>query len=93
MNRFHFMVVLGLIAFLAIAVSFKGTEKVEVSQTEIMKFSNSFAPSQKPLQTDCCYPDDKDTQTVAHGAWCVVGSQYCAPNGCPSGTTECQIDL
>ncbi|MBN8680846.1 MAG: hypothetical protein J0M29_21660 [Chitinophagales bacterium] len=66
------------------------SRSVEVSQTEILHYTNCKRDlgTKLPLQTDCCYPSDPNT-AVGHGARCVSGSQYCVENACDSGTSEC----
>ncbi|MCB0574176.1 MAG: hypothetical protein KDC61_06385 [Saprospiraceae bacterium] len=63
-----------------------------LSNDNIEGISKSIPPNYRPLQINCCYPDNQDDE-VALGARCVTGgSQYCVPNECPEGTSECGID-
>ena len=78
-----------LLLILAIAALPDQSVKIEVTGEEIAAFSAGFAPSKKPLQTDCCRPPNME-DTVAHGARCVTGTQACAANICPEGTVECE---
>ena len=88
MKKLLLLMSMGIIVLMAFSLSTSTT--YEISHLEVEAFSKTCIPDKYPIQTDCCYPTDKTTTTVGHGAFCAVGgSSYCAANGCPSGTSEC----
>lgn len=82
-----------LVSLLGLSFSnLSSTNSIALSNKEIVNIfskipKNEFGPTKAPLQMVCCYPNDETN--VSYGARCGSGRNYCAPNSCPEGTSEC----